>query len=350
MRYNSSVRLRSAHRRRSRARTTVTVSSPGPSSDADAVEPAGASSQATVTLPREAAPGAGPATPRADADDLERTDRLPLLEDVVVAPDVADDAVPLPGPPPRRTTPLPFAVEQRIARLEARVEAQAELIAALRATLAAPAASQREDDELARRVEALAEEQAELRERSTAKSEAIALLRNEFAALEAAFLRLETRLSTADAGQAGDASETGAAREAGGADDFADTGTARDLVSAHEPGAEIEAPPPPAPALDYVAELERLDGDRFVTHVLTHRTRIGRAPGCELQIDSASVSRHHALVLLGRHEVIVEDLHSTNGILVNGRRCSRQLLHDGDLVTVGEAQFRFRRHARSKVP
>jgi hypothetical protein len=93
-------------------------------------------------------------------------------------------------------------------------------------------------------------------------------------------------------------------------------------------------------AVECTAELLRLDGKHKSTHTLARRTRIGRAPGCEMQIESSSVSRHHALLLLGSREVIIEDLNSTNGVLVNGRKVSRQLLHDGDLVTIGEAQFR----------
>ncbi|MDB6085525.1 MAG: adenylate cyclase [Gammaproteobacteria bacterium] len=88
------------------------------------------------------------------------------------------------------------------------------------------------------------------------------------------------------------------------------------------------------------AELVRTDGQHKTVHPLGRRTRIGRAPGCELHIDSTSVSRHHALVHLGAREVVIEDLNSTNGVIVNGRRISRQRLNDGDLLTIGEAQFR----------
>jgi chromosome segregation ATPase len=96
-----------------------------------------------------------------------------------------------------------------------------------------------------------------------------------------------------------------------------------------------------APATEWSAELIRTDGERPVTHVLSRRTRIGRAAGCELQIDSGSVSRHHALVVVGPRETIIEDLNSTNGVLVNGRKVSRQPLSDGDAVTIGEVQFRY---------
>ncbi len=94
--------------------------------------------------------------------------------------------------------------------------------------------------------------------------------------------------------------------------------------------------------MECLAELARVDGSHNTSHTLTRRTRIGRAPGCELQIESTSVSRHHALVLLGQRDVIIEDLNSTNGVLVNGRKISRQLLNDGDLIAIGEAQFRLK--------
>jgi chromosome segregation ATPase len=92
---------------------------------------------------------------------------------------------------------------------------------------------------------------------------------------------------------------------------------------------------------DWSAELIRIDGERPVTHVLSRRTRIGRATGCELQIDSGSVSRHHALIIVGPREAIIEDLNSTNGVLVNGRKVTRQPLCDGDAITIGETQFRY---------
>jgi len=107
------------------------------------------------------------------------------------------------------------------------------------------------------------------------------------------------------------------------------------LGSSVAPGAGGSAAPEWAP------ELIRLDGDRSVTHVLGRRTRIGRAAGCELHIDSGSVSRHHALILAGTREAIIEDLNSTNGVIVNGRKVTRQVLSDGDILTIGDIQFRY---------
>jgi chromosome segregation ATPase len=92
---------------------------------------------------------------------------------------------------------------------------------------------------------------------------------------------------------------------------------------------------------EWSPELIRIDGDRSITHALGRRTRIGRAAGCELHIDSTSVSRHHALILAGTREAIIEDLNSTNGVILNGRKVTRQVLNDGDILTLGDIQFRY---------
>jgi DNA repair exonuclease SbcCD ATPase subunit len=87
--------------------------------------------------------------------------------------------------------------------------------------------------------------------------------------------------------------------------------------------------------------LIRAEGDGEVVHVLGRKTSIGRTPDNDVQIDTKFVSRHHAVILAGPAHAIIEDLNSTNGVLVNGRRITRQSLKDGDAITVGKTQFRF---------
>jgi len=87
--------------------------------------------------------------------------------------------------------------------------------------------------------------------------------------------------------------------------------------------------------------LIRADGDREVVYVLGRRTSIGRTPDNDLQLDTKFVSRHHAIILAGPVQTIVEDLSSTNGVLVNGRRVSRHSLKDGDAVVIGKTKFLF---------
>jgi chromosome segregation ATPase len=87
--------------------------------------------------------------------------------------------------------------------------------------------------------------------------------------------------------------------------------------------------------------LIRAEGDGEVVHVLGRKTSIGRTPDNDVQIDTKFVSRHHAVILTGPTHAIIEDLNSTNGVLVNNRRITRQSLKDGDGITVGKTQFRF---------
>jgi chromosome segregation ATPase len=87
--------------------------------------------------------------------------------------------------------------------------------------------------------------------------------------------------------------------------------------------------------------LIRAEGDSEVVHVLGRKTSVGRTPDNDLQIDAKYISRHHAVILAGPAHTIVEDLNSTNGVLVNGRRVTRQTLKDGDAVMIGKTMFRF---------
>ncbi len=105
-----------------------------------------------------------------------------------------------------------------------------------------------------------------------------------------------------------------------------------------------------AGAAERAVELIRIDGDHPTTYVLAKRTRIGRAAGCELQIESGSVSRHHALVIVGPRDTIIEDLNSTNGVIVNGRKVTRHVLCDGDALTIGETRFRYMARAQDGPP
>jgi pSer/pThr/pTyr-binding forkhead associated (FHA) protein/predicted nucleic acid-binding Zn-ribbon protein len=109
------------------------------------------------------------------------------------------------------------------------------------------------------------------------------------------------------------------------------------------------AAPAAALAGEFFAELIKIEGDTRTAYPLGRRTRIGRASGCELQIDSQSVSRHHAMLLKGTREIIIEDLNSTNGVLVNGRKVARHVLSDGDLLTIGETQFQCRLKPNSRA-
>jgi hypothetical protein len=87
--------------------------------------------------------------------------------------------------------------------------------------------------------------------------------------------------------------------------------------------------------------LALIDGDTEILHRLTRRVTIGRAADNDIQVEARFVSRYHAAVVAGPNQTVIEDLGSTNGLLVNGRRVARHLLRDGDVVRVGKSRFRF---------
>lgn len=68
---------------------------------------------------------------------------------------------------------------------------------------------------------------------------------------------------------------------------------------------------------------------------------IGRDPVCQVVLPSTSVSRQHALIAPSLHGYIVTD-RSTNGVLVNGVKVrGSQQLAQGDVIRIGEHEFRF---------
>ena len=72
-------------------------------------------------------------------------------------------------------------------------------------------------------------------------------------------------------------------------------------------------------------------------HLIPGRKVIGRTPDNDLQIDSKFISRHHCQLVTGSDGVtVIEDLNSTNGIVVRGKRVRRYTLRDGDVVSIGQ--------------
>jgi pSer/pThr/pTyr-binding forkhead associated (FHA) protein len=67
---------------------------------------------------------------------------------------------------------------------------------------------------------------------------------------------------------------------------------------------------------------------------------MGRAPRADFVVDAALVSRVHCRFTVSQaNEVELEDLGSTNGTLLNGKKVMRAKLTDGDKLTVGRVQF-----------
>lgn len=69
---------------------------------------------------------------------------------------------------------------------------------------------------------------------------------------------------------------------------------------------------------------------------------IGRSPSASFRLSDEGVSRRHALLIHTRGHYFIQDLESSNGTFLEGRRVKRAPLMEGDLVQFGpHASFRF---------
>jgi DNA-binding winged helix-turn-helix (wHTH) protein len=70
---------------------------------------------------------------------------------------------------------------------------------------------------------------------------------------------------------------------------------------------------------------------------------VGRDPDCAVRLDSPSVSRHHARIIVAGRETTVEDLASKNGTYVNDRPVTTPLaLDDGARIRFGTVRMTLR--------
>jgi pSer/pThr/pTyr-binding forkhead associated (FHA) protein len=67
---------------------------------------------------------------------------------------------------------------------------------------------------------------------------------------------------------------------------------------------------------------------------------IGRTARADFIVDAALISRIHCRLTADRSDqLIVEDLGSTNGTIVNGKKVDRVILRAGDRLTIGRVEF-----------
>src|SRR4051812_46431759 len=67
---------------------------------------------------------------------------------------------------------------------------------------------------------------------------------------------------------------------------------------------------------------------------------IGRSAECQLSLDDPLVSRKHALLVVTAESVVVKDLGSRNGVVVNGIKIdTSRVLLDGDRITIGSQEM-----------
>jgi pSer/pThr/pTyr-binding forkhead associated (FHA) protein len=83
------------------------------------------------------------------------------------------------------------------------------------------------------------------------------------------------------------------------------------------------------------------EGTRY--ELAAGETLIGRNPGTDITLLDEGISREHAIVLYDEDQdrYVIEDLQSTNGTKVNGKRVRSEALAPGDEIQIGRTRFEF---------
>lgn len=111
----------------------------------------------------------------------------------------------------------------------------------------------------------------------------------------------------------------------------------RERNPATDPSPVATAAPanPSAPSLVFVTGTHTGQSIPLLPTTLT----IGREHDNNIEIKDAEVARYHARILHERGSYVVEDLESTTGTWVNGKRARRTVLNHGDVIKVGQTEL-----------
>ncbi|MBZ0122247.1 MAG: FHA domain-containing protein, partial [Sandaracinaceae bacterium] len=82
------------------------------------------------------------------------------------------------------------------------------------------------------------------------------------------------------------------------------------------------------------------EGKTTVVPLVRDEITVGRKEGNTIRLTERNVSRRHARLLKANGKFVVSDLHSYNGVRVNGQRITGEIpLEPGDQITIGDYQL-----------
>ncbi|MFN3190557.1 MAG: diguanylate cyclase [Aureliella sp.] len=91
----------------------------------------------------------------------------------------------------------------------------------------------------------------------------------------------------------------------------------------------------------WLVQVHPLDLEQNRVALDQSETTLGRSEHCSVVLEDESVSRLHARILSGENGYSIEDLGSTNGVLVNDELIESCPLRTGDRIQLGSRIFRF---------
>jgi pSer/pThr/pTyr-binding forkhead associated (FHA) protein len=79
------------------------------------------------------------------------------------------------------------------------------------------------------------------------------------------------------------------------------------------------------------------------------RLVVGRDPTSDIHIDNWAISRQHCAVMAKGDAFLVQDLGSSNGTFVSGKRVAEHYLNDGDEIFLGKYILKFSNETQAKA-
>ncbi len=72
------------------------------------------------------------------------------------------------------------------------------------------------------------------------------------------------------------------------------------------------------------------------------KNKIGTGADCEVRILIKSISRHHVMLIAKDGKYNLADLNSITGTYVNNQQISSVQIIDGDIIKLGDVEFKFK--------
>lgn len=85
----------------------------------------------------------------------------------------------------------------------------------------------------------------------------------------------------------------------------------------------------------------RPDLPQVTVELTAEYTHVGRGSGNEIFLPYPSISNRHCIFILSGPDVVLRDLNSSNGTLVNGVPISEAILRPADIIQIGVVQIQF---------
>jgi len=87
--------------------------------------------------------------------------------------------------------------------------------------------------------------------------------------------------------------------------------------------------------------------DKVIERVVSQKKRIsiGRTPDNDIVLENKAVSRKHALIEFDEDSALIIDNESLNGVFVNSRKITEEVLKDNDQITIGKFNLIYHRDA-----